>query len=62
MYNIVDFSFRMQFKLTRNEYRIVIKDCIFPLLHIVQTGFGAHPVSYTIGTMGSFPRDKATGV
>jgi hypothetical protein len=28
--------------------------------HRVQTGSGAHPVSYPVGTRGSFPGDKAT--
>jgi hypothetical protein len=32
------------------------------LLHIVQTGSGAHPASYLMGTRGSVPRDKAAGV
>jgi len=29
--------------------------------HRVQTGTGAHPPSYPMGTMGSFPRGKAIG-
>jgi hypothetical protein len=33
----------------------------FSLLHSVQTGFGAHPASYTIGTGGSFSGGKAAG-
>jgi hypothetical protein len=32
------------------------------LLHIVQTGCGAHSTSYPKGTRGSFPGDKVTGV
>jgi hypothetical protein len=32
----------------------------FSLLHSVQTGSGAHPAFYTKGTVGFFPRDKAT--
>jgi hypothetical protein len=31
------------------------------LLHSVQTGSGAHPASYPMGTGGSFPGDKAAG-
>jgi hypothetical protein len=31
------------------------------LLHVVQTGSGAHPVSYPVGTEGSFPGCKAAG-
>jgi hypothetical protein len=31
----------------------------FSFLHVVQTGSGAHPVSYPMGTGGSFPRVKA---
>jgi hypothetical protein len=27
----------------------------FSLVHNVQTGFGAHPASYTMGTVGLFP-------
>jgi hypothetical protein len=33
----------------------------FSLHHRVQNGSGAHPVSYLIGTRGSFPRGKAAG-
>jgi hypothetical protein len=34
----------------------------FSLHHRSQTGCGAHPVSYPMGTRGSFPRGKAAGV
>jgi hypothetical protein len=30
-------------------------------LHVVQTGSRAHPVSYPMGTGGSFPGGKAAG-
>jgi hypothetical protein len=33
----------------------------FSLLHVVQTGTGAYPASYPMGTGGSFPRSKAAG-
>jgi hypothetical protein len=33
----------------------------FSLHHRVQTGSGAHPASYKIGTRGSFPGCKAAG-
>jgi hypothetical protein len=33
----------------------------FSLLHVVQTGSGVHPTSYSIGTGGSFPGVKAAG-
>jgi hypothetical protein len=33
----------------------------FSLRHRVQTGSGAHPASYSIGTGGSFPGGKAAG-
>jgi hypothetical protein len=33
----------------------------FSLLHVVQTGSGAHPTSYPVGTGGSFPKGKAPG-
>jgi hypothetical protein len=33
----------------------------FSLHHCVQDGSGAHPASYTMGTCGSFPGDKAAG-
>jgi hypothetical protein len=33
----------------------------FSLLHVVQTGSGAHPACYPMGTGGSFPRSKAAG-
>jgi hypothetical protein len=31
------------------------------LLHVVQTGSGAHPASYRMGTGDSFPGGKAAG-
>jgi hypothetical protein len=31
------------------------------LLHVVQTGTGAHPDSYPVSTVGSFPGSKAAG-
>jgi hypothetical protein len=31
----------------------------FSLRHRVQTGYGTHPASYSMGTGGSFPGDKA---
>jgi hypothetical protein len=31
----------------------------FSLLHVVQTGFEAHPTSYPMGTGGFFPEGKA---
>jgi hypothetical protein len=33
----------------------------FSLHHRVQNGSGAHPVSYPMGTSGSFPGGKAAG-
>jgi hypothetical protein len=33
----------------------------FSLLHVVQTGSGAHPASYPMGTGGSFLASKAAG-
>jgi hypothetical protein len=33
----------------------------FSLLHNIQTGSGAHPASYTIGTGGSFPGGMRPG-
>jgi hypothetical protein len=33
----------------------------FSLLHIVQTGSGVNPTSYTMGTVGSFPGVKRPG-
>jgi hypothetical protein len=33
----------------------------FSLLHRVQNGSGAHPVSYPMGTRGSFPGGKMVG-
>jgi hypothetical protein len=34
----------------------------FSLRHRVQTGSGAHPASYPMGTGGSFPAGKAASV
>jgi hypothetical protein len=33
----------------------------FSLHHRIQNGSGAHPASYTKGTLGSFPGNKAAG-
>jgi hypothetical protein len=33
----------------------------FSLHHRVQTGSGAHPAPYPMGTVGSFPGDKVAG-
>jgi hypothetical protein len=33
----------------------------FSLHHRVQTGSGAHPASYPMGTRGSFPEEKRPG-
>jgi hypothetical protein len=33
----------------------------FPLLHSIQTGSGAHPASYPVGTGGSFPGGEVAG-
>jgi len=33
----------------------------FSLCHCVQTGSGAHPASYPVGTRGSFPGGKVAG-
>jgi hypothetical protein len=33
----------------------------FSVLHNVQTGSGAHPASYPMGTCGSFSGGKAAG-
>jgi hypothetical protein len=33
----------------------------FSLLHVVQTGSGAHPISYTMGTMALSPGVKRPG-
>jgi hypothetical protein len=34
----------------------------FSLLQRIQTGSGTHPASYPVGTGGSFPAGKMTGV
>jgi hypothetical protein len=33
----------------------------FPLLHVVQTGSGVHPTSYTMGSRGLFLGGNAAG-
>jgi hypothetical protein len=33
----------------------------FSPLHVVQTGSGAHPADYLMGTGGTFPGNKAAG-
>jgi hypothetical protein len=33
----------------------------FPLLRVIQTGSGAHPTPYSMGTGGSFTGNKAAG-
>jgi hypothetical protein len=34
---------------------------LFSLIHIVQTGFSAHPASYSMDMGGSFPGGKVAG-
>jgi hypothetical protein len=40
--------------------RFPVGTVFFPL-HVVQTGFGTHPASYPVGTVGSFPGGEAVG-
>jgi hypothetical protein len=40
---------------------ICIVLCFFPLLHNIQTGTGAQPASYPMGSGGCFSRNKAVG-
>jgi hypothetical protein len=42
------------------EVRVPVRQ-EFVLLHVVQTDYGDHPTSYTMGTGGSFPGGKAAG-
>jgi hypothetical protein len=44
-----------------SRVRFPVRAGNFSLHHRVQTGSGALPVSYTMGTRGSFPGDKAAG-
>jgi hypothetical protein len=44
-----------------NVVRVPAEAGNFPLHHRVQTGSGAHPVSYPMGTVGSFPGVKRAG-
>jgi hypothetical protein len=44
-----------------SRVRIPAKAGNFSLHHRVQTGSGAHPASYPMGTRGSFPGGKAAG-
>jgi hypothetical protein len=34
----------------------------FSLLHVIQTGSGAHPASYPVGTGGCFSESKAAAM
>jgi hypothetical protein len=45
----------------RNVYKVYLYNTNLSFLHIVQTGFGAHPAYYPMGTGGSFPGGKAAG-
>jgi hypothetical protein len=48
------------YKLDAQGVRVrVLVGASFAPLHVVQTGSGAHPASYSIGTGGSFPGCKA---
>jgi hypothetical protein len=42
------------------EVRVPVGYAVFTSPHLL-TGSGAHPASYTMGTGGSFPEDKAAG-
>jgi hypothetical protein len=43
-----------------SRFRFPAGDGNFSLHHRVQTGSGAHPASYPMGTRGSFPGSKAS--
>jgi hypothetical protein len=45
----------------RPEQALIVHKGSFSLLHRVQTGSGAHPASYLMGTWNSFPGYKASG-
>jgi hypothetical protein len=51
-YGLDDLSSRVRFPAGAGK---------FSLHHGVQNGSGAHPVSYSMGTRGSFPGGKAAG-
>jgi hypothetical protein len=44
----------------RSVVRVLV-GAIFSPLQVIQTGSGAHPASYPVGTEDSFPGDQATG-
>jgi hypothetical protein len=44
------------------EVSVPVGSRFFSLLLSVQTGSGAHPASYPMGTGGPFPAGKAAGV
>jgi hypothetical protein len=49
-------------KITRLLKNLIVRVPVgseFSLLHVVQTGSGAHPASYPMGTGSSFPGGKA---
>jgi hypothetical protein len=46
----------------RSQGSIPDRGKTFSLLYNIQTGPGAHPASYPMGTGGSFARGKAAGV
>jgi hypothetical protein len=53
-----------QFVVTSTSQAAIINKWLiysFSLLHIIQTGSGAHPASYSVGTGVSFPGGKVAG-
>jgi hypothetical protein len=44
-----------------DDWEVGVRVPVGSLLHVVQTGSGVHPTTYTMGTGGSFPGVKRPG-
>jgi hypothetical protein len=60
---IISVSIGLDYRLDDRDSRVRFpaRAGSFSLHHRVQTGSGAHPASYPMGTRGSFPGGKAAG-
>jgi hypothetical protein len=61
LYQVLSPQIKFNHKISFSIQLIKLLLFQFSLLHVIQTGSGAHPASYPMDTGGSFPGDKEAG-
>jgi hypothetical protein len=61
MPEIINHIWRAVFVVLRELLPVIQHALSFLSLHVVQAGYGVHPISYPLGTGSSFPRSEAAG-